>query len=161
MKEPEFNAFEAELRALSPAAPPQELLEKLMAARSVVKLPAAPGPELEPGLGTGLKALWRWLIPAAAVAALALAGTVLLVRAPVKPAPGMAVNEAAPQETIEIDRRLLLAYDAVAELASGEPVRFHCQEWEETVTVRDPVRGIAIERRAPRLEVTPVRLETY
>jgi hypothetical protein len=161
MNDPEFDAFEAELRAISPAAPPQELVEKLMAARSSVKVPAAPVQEPEPGLGTGLHALWRWLIPATAVAALAVAGTVLLVRAPVKPAPGLAVSEPAPQETIEIDRQLLLAYDTVAELASGEPVRFHCREWEETVTVRDPVRGIAIERRTPRLEVTPVRLETY
>jgi hypothetical protein len=49
----------------------------------------------------------------------------------------------------------------VAHLPNGEPVRFLCREWRDEVILRDPARGIVIERQTPRLEVVPVRFETY
>ena len=158
MKEPQFETLEAELRSLLPAEPPAELVERLMAARPLpVKAPNVRHRAPRFTWGDVL----HWLMPATAVAALVIGGVVLLMPAAPKSPAGVASVRSAPEETVEIDRQLLASYDAIAQLASGEPVRFHCQEWDEKVTVRDPVRGIAIERRIPRLEVTPVSLETY
>ena len=56
---------------------------------------------------------------------------------------------------------MVASFDAVARLPGGEPVRFRCREWADDVVVRDPARGIVIERRTPRLEVVPVSIETY
>lgn len=64
-------------------------------------------------------------------------------------------------DDVEIDRRLVAAYDAVAQLPDGQPVRFHCREWADNVVLRDPVRGLVIEQRMPRMEIVPVRIETY
>jgi hypothetical protein len=64
-------------------------------------------------------------------------------------------------DDVEIDRRLVAAYDAVAQLPGGEPVRFHCREWADNVVLRDQVRGVVIEQRTPRMEIVPVRIETY
>jgi hypothetical protein len=70
--------------------------------------------------------------------------------------------KAAPRtDEIEIDRQLVALFDAVAQLPSGQSVRFRCREWADEVVVRDPARGLVIERRAPRLEVVPVSFETY
>ena len=158
MNHPELESFETELRSLSPAQPPAELLERLAARRpvpaQVLKAQAgAPG-------RTWVDVL-NWFMPATAVAALVIGGLVLMAPHTGKSPAGVAAVPSAPEETVEIDRELLASYDAIAQLASGEPVRFHCREWDEKVTVRDPARGIAIERRIPRLEVTPVSLETY
>jgi hypothetical protein len=62
---------------------------------------------------------------------------------------------------IEFDRQLVAAFDAIAQMPNGQPVRFRCREWTDDVIVRDPVQGIVIERRTPRLEIVPVRVETY
>jgi hypothetical protein len=64
-------------------------------------------------------------------------------------------------EEIEIGRTLLATFDAVAELPSGEPVRFRCQQWADTTMFRDRARGINVEQSTPRLEVVPVSLDTY
>ncbi len=160
MNDPEFETLETELRSLSPADPPPELLERLVAARPRPVLATAPDVTgREPGFSWA--DVLNWLMPATTVAALVIGGLVLLAPHRGKAPAGVASAPSAPEETVEIDRQLLASYDAIAQLASGEPVRFHCQEWDEKVTVRDPVRGIAIERRIPRLEVTPVSLETY
>ena len=67
----------------------------------------------------------------------------------------------ANTDEIEIGRTLVATFDAVAELPSGEPVRFRCQEWADTTVFRDRARGIAIERSTPRLEIVPISFETY
>ena len=56
---------------------------------------------------------------------------------------------------------MVALFDAVAQLPNGQPVRFRCREWADEVVLRDPARGIVIERRTPRLEVVPIRFETY
>jgi hypothetical protein len=109
--------------------------------------------------------LFRWLAPTAAAAALVAA---LLFwwplapghRAPAKP-PIASLNTAPKPDAIEIDLQLVALFDAVAELPSGQPVRFRCHEWADEVVFRDPARGLVIERRTPRLEVVPVSFETY
>jgi hypothetical protein len=109
--------------------------------------------------------LLRWLVPAAAVSAMAAA---LLVWQPFRPArqpqSDLAVTPDKPAlkaDDVEIDEQLVASFDAVARLPSGLPVRFRCRQWTDEVVLRDTARGLVIERRAPRLEVVPVSFETY
>jgi hypothetical protein len=62
---------------------------------------------------------------------------------------------------MDIDRQLVSAFDAIAELPGGEPVRFHCRQWSDKMVFHDLDRGITVERSTPRLEIIPVRFETY
>ncbi len=109
--------------------------------------------------------LFRWLAPAAA--ALVLVGALLWWLATTQEKPqqvktATASLKAPPgADDIEIDRQLVALFDAVAQLPNGQPVRFRCREWTDEVVVRDPARGLVIESRTPRLEVIPVRFETY
>jgi hypothetical protein len=64
-------------------------------------------------------------------------------------------------DDVEFDQQLVAAFDAVARLPGGQPVRFRCREWADAVVLRDSARGIVIEQRTPRLEVVPVSFETY
>ena len=64
-------------------------------------------------------------------------------------------------DKVEIDRQLVADFDAIARLPSGEPVRFRCQQWMDKVWLRDSAAGLVIERTTPRLEIVPVRFETY
>ncbi len=148
----DYDQFEKELRRQKPAAAPPELLAKL-AARRPSSHPVLRGAE-------PVAPLWllfrRWLLPATAV----LVTAVFLWRF------HPTVEEradAAPvrADEVQIDRELLASFDTVARLPGGEPVRFRCREWVDEVTVRDKERGLVIEQRAPRLEVVPVRFETY
>lgn len=112
-------------------------------------------------------AFWQqarlWL-PATAAAAAAI--TLLAWRwsaPPARPQPSVAVAPPLPTlraDGIEFGQQLLAAYDAVAQMPGGEPVRFRCREWMDEVVLRDSARGIVIEQRVPRLEVVPVCFET-
>jgi hypothetical protein len=200
--------FEAELRKLSPARPPAELMARLVEARPVhvdqtskapngfgvrqssaalavgnvtlkrqttgaVQSAVAPnharGPTVPQPSTLNPQPLWwlllRWLTPAAAVAALVAA---LLAwwphgqgeRQQAKAATATAKLGSRPDE-VEIDQQLVGLFDAVAQLPSGQPVRFRCRQWSDEVVLRDPTGGLVVERRTPRLEVVPVRLEVY
>jgi hypothetical protein len=157
-------AFESELKRLKPAAPPRELLARMDEAR--------PTPAVEfagrQGTPTYVRMWLRrlcWVTPAAAavgVAAAFLARQVALVPPRAAQAQPEVVSRPPIQpREIEIDQRLLSAFDAVAQLPGGEPVRFHCREWMDEIVLRDAARKVIIERQAPRLEVVPVRFETY
>jgi len=179
--------FEAELRKLTPAPPPPELTARLasemptgfgLRQSSGAFGPRNPLPKRQrtgavqdaaaPNRALPRPSWWRlfgWLAPAAAAAALIAALLLWRPSAPdgrlhVKPATA-SLKPAPKADEIEIDRRLVALFDAVAQLPSGEPVRFRCCEWADEVVVRDPARGIVIERRTPRLEVVPLRFETY
>ena len=109
--------------------------------------------------------LLRWLTPVAAAAAVVAA---LLFWLPHKRAGTQhAMTVAAPQKAaanadqVEIDQQLVGLFDAVAQLPSGQPVRFRCRQWDDEVVVRDPGGKLVVESRTPRLEVVPVRLEIY
>jgi len=161
MNDRELESFEAELRALKPALPPAELLARLEAARPRPQPLRAQAPRRA---RWQMPKTWRWLAPATAVAVVVLAFAVIQRQQSGSGAPEETAKAPQPRpapDVVEIDRQLIAAYDAIAELSSGVPVRFHCQEWEDKVVFRDPRRGIAIERRTPRLEVVPVSLETY
>ena len=156
MSDCDHELFEAELRKLAPAPPPAELMAKLAAA---IPQPSTLSPQPSWHL------LLRWLVPATAATALAAA---LLVWWSSNPGgqrrgrPAVALLQTASKaDNIEIDRQLVAAFDAVARLPDGQPVRFRCREWADAVVLRDPARGLVIESRTPRLEVVPVSLETY
>jgi hypothetical protein len=108
--------------------------------------------------------LLRWLAPVTAATAMLIGLSIWhSTHSPGKPRIQSATAPVRPAKTddVEIDRHLVAAYDAVAQLPGGEPVRFHCREWADNVVLRDPVRGVVIEQRMPRMEIVPVRIETY
>ncbi len=163
MNDQDSELFAAELRRLKPARPPEALLERLAAAAPRASSPA-PHPSANPD---GVSVWWKWArlwLPATAAAAAAI--VVLAWRwsaPPGPPTPSAAVTPPLPTlraDGIEFGQQLLAAYDAVAEMPGGEPVRFRCREWMDEVVVHDSARGIVIEQRVPRLEVVPVCFET-
>jgi hypothetical protein len=64
-------------------------------------------------------------------------------------------------DDVEINQELVSSFDTVARLPGGEPVRFRCQKWMDQTVINDKARGLTIEQRTPRLEIVPVRFETY
>ena len=160
-RDPEL--FEAELRKLAPARQPAELMSRLAAVRPapapVFPQPSTRNPQL-PGL-----ALLRWLGLAAAGAAVAAALLVWWPSRPENRQPSRplvpAAEPALKADDVEIDQQLVAAFDAVAWLPDGQPIRFRCREWADAVVLTDTARGLVIEQRTPRLEVVPVSFETY
>ncbi len=158
----DLERFENELRALAPAKPPPEFFERLAQLH-----PPAPAvrqnthPLPAPAWNWGH--LLRWLLPATAL--LATAGLVWLKLAPNSHTGGrpLAVSVTPPlkADSVQIDEQLVGAFDAVGRLPDGVPVRFHCREWMDNVVLRDKTRGVTIEQRTPRVEIVPVRFETY
>ena len=176
----ELQRFEAQLRSLSPAPAPAELLERL---KSEGRVPAATGqtqgmlaepfsaprgrnlPELignsERANGSRWMALLaRWLVPAAAVVVVVV-GTVILRANLAARRGGESRPTPVKADHVQIDQQLVSTFDTVAPLPYGEPVRFRCQEWMDEVVLRDTRRGVEVTRRVPRVEVVPVRFETY
>jgi hypothetical protein len=108
--------------------------------------------------------LLRWLAPTAAVAA----AVAVLVWWPSRHDQrqngnqgSAAAQPALKADNVEFDQKLVAAFDAVARLPSGQPVRFRCREWADAVVLHDSASGIVVEQRTPRLEVVPVSFETY
>jgi hypothetical protein len=160
MNQAGHDQVEQELQRLRPAAAPGEVMERLLVARPAQR-PAAPQPHRQSNQFWAL--LLRWLIPASAV---------LIVLVVVWPMPLSLTPQTPHQDTanatpavkaddVEIQQELVKSFDTIAVLPSGEPVRFRCREWLDEVTLRDKRSGFMIEQRTPRVEVIPVRFETY
>jgi len=105
---------------------------------------------------------WRWL----ALATPATIGAIMIVR--LESSPLTAPAKADPAEIapvtasgVQIDHELVSSFDAVAQLPGGEPVRFHCQKWIDQMVLRDKYQRVLLSESSPRLEVVPVRFETY
>ncbi len=160
MTDTQPDTVEQELGRLRPAAPPPVLMSRLEAARPARGRAAAPATE-EPAPLWPL--LLRWLAPAGAM----LIAAVLIWRAapPIyRESGGLHKSKPTPAvvaDAVEIQRELVKSFDTVAVLPTGEPVRFRCREWLDEVTLRDRDKGLVIEQRTPRVEVIPVRFETY
>ena len=154
----EIDPFEAELQKLRPARAPEDLLGRLASCKKIR--------DAENGVPTGgAWRLWlRWLAPATA---LVLGFVVLVLHSLDSQEPRQQktlIQSSKPSlqsENVEFDQQLVAAFDAVARLPGGEPVRFRCREWRDLVTVRDPARGLVIEQQTPRLEITPVSYDIY
>ncbi len=161
MKEQDNVLFEAELRRLKPGKLPGALESHLAAALDRAKKQETNRPPLH----VKPPAWWfwmRWLAPATVVA---LAFLLVMTQAnrPL-PAESTATDNAGSSlkaDKVKIDRKLLASFDTVASLPDGEPIRFHCREWVDAVTLRDSATGVEIVRRTPRIEVIPVSFETF
>ncbi len=164
MNEPDLELFEQELRGLTPKQPPAEFMARLAAGRPLSEpAPPAEAPRRRQYSAFDWQAILRWLMPAAALAA--AIGLVWLK--PVADQSGLAgalattSRPALEAGSVQIDEHLVDSFDAVGRLPSGEPVRFRYQKWMDELTVRDKSRQVVIEQRIPRVEVVPVRFETY
>lgn len=159
MNDCEHGQFEAELRRLKPAKPPEELTARLAAVfpgRS-----QQPATRVQPAQSPDVWwVLLRWLAPGLAAA---IAVAVMLMPWTKQPSRPVAVNAGPVTGTnnVEIDRQLVAAFDTVARMPDGEPVRVRCREWIENVVLRDPAQGVVVERRTPHFEIVPVGFEIY
>jgi len=158
----EFETMETDLQKLKPAKPPEELMARLAASQPVSRVQSKP---TTAPIVTLRPLLLRWLAPVTAATAMLIGLSVWhSTHSTGKPRGqtfAVSAKPASKPDDVEIDRRLVAAYDAVAQLPDGEPVRFHCREWADNVVLRDPVRGVVIEQQMPRMEIVPMRIETY
>ncbi len=152
MNELDEQQWEAELRRLAPARPPEEFMARLRAARPErVKTAWRPLPAVRPWWD------WRWLAPAMGLAVV-VTGVILGLA---KFSTPRAAAAGLKPDDVQVNEELVSSYEVVAQLPGGEPVRFRCRQLRDQMVVRDTVRGVEIETSSPRVEVTPVRFETY
>lgn len=162
MNELEQEQFEAELRRVAPAAVPAEFMARLNQARPQIRLagPQVTRPEQELSWQFNLSAwLFRWLVPATALVGVAL--FVWRLSSPGLLTPATAQAPVITADNVQIDHKLVSDFDTVAQLPSGEPVRFRCRTWMDQVVLSDKNRGLLVEQRSPRVEIVPVSYETY
>lgn len=161
MNEQEQERFEAKLQRASPARVPAQFLTRLKAAN-----PRLEAKTLERHHSTVISPNWWkvacWVAPALA----AVVAGLLVVRANMRAATNVVKSPVAASFTpkaddVELNQELISTFDVVAKLPGGEPVRFHCRKWNDQVVVTDTNRGVEIVQNSPRLEVVPVRFETY
>jgi hypothetical protein len=161
VNEQEQEKYETELRRTPPARLPEHFMARLQAAK--------PAPEparrmsFQPAAGgQGWRGLWRWLAPAMGLAVVGLLAARVnfhpessAEKKPLAAAAGLVADD------VQVDQELVSSFDVVAKLPGGEPVRFRCQKWRDQLVVTDKNRGVEIEQNSPRVEVVPVRFETY
>ena len=152
MNELEQERIEAELKRLTPARLPENFRNRLVAAEPPAKIQPPPKATVVSGIEAWLRIL-RWLAPATAVAVAA----VVVWRLGVAP-PG---SPSSNGEGVKIEHELVSSFEAVGRLPDGEPVRFRCQNWMDQVVLNDKHSGMMVQQRTPRMEVVPVRFETY
>ena len=158
MNDQEMERYEAELRRTRPARLPNHFMARLQAAKPGAE-PVRPAPRPRRDVSPGWWRLWRWLAPAMTVAVAGL----LVVRANFNARRG--AEENLPQAAsglkandVQVNQELESSFDVVAKLPGGEPVRFRCRKWRDQWSVTDTNLGVEI---VPRVEVVPVRFETY
>jgi hypothetical protein len=157
----EQERYEAELRRTPPARLPEQFMARLLAAKPGAE-PARPT-RLQPAPGwPQWWRLWRWWAPAMA---LVVVGLLLSLRkanlesvANQRP---LAAAYGLKADNVQVDQELVSSFDVVATLPGGEPVRFRCRQWKDQLVVTDKNSGVEIEQNSPRIEVVPLRFETY
>ena len=163
MMQEEHEQLETLLRQIPPATPPPDLMERLRVATAEtppVKRRAA-GQIHRTFHWTGLFAGWRGLavaVPASAMIVLAWLGLRL---ATVPDEARAAAVSGIKANAVQVDHSLVASFDTVAQLPGGVPVRFRCREWQDDVVIHDDTHGVVISKSTPRVEVMPVRFETY
>jgi len=161
----EQKQFEAVLRKTRLVKLPGELRSRLLAAAPPTKARSAPP---WPALAIlGWLRVLRLALPAAAAAV--LVGLVVW-RGALRSKPSTTISNthtgivavpALKADDVQIDQELVSSFDTLARLPSGEPVRFRCNQWLDQVTLSNKAQGLVLQERTPRLEVVPVRFETY
>jgi hypothetical protein len=159
-EEPE--RIEEGLRQIRPAAMPQDLMKRLRAAKLEMQPASRPAP-LRNLRRANWFAGWRGLAVAAGPAvAMVLLLAWLVPRAPQSPAKiKISAARGIKANAVRVGHSLMASFDAVAQLPGGEPVRFHCRQWQDDVVIHDDAQGVVISQSTPRVEVVPVRFETY
>jgi hypothetical protein len=161
VNEQEQEHFEAELRRAKPAAVSHDFMARLQAAKPA---PKSIQRSFELSRERPLwVTLWRWLAPTLALAAIVLLVAKLGFRAEsgVEKKPLENIAYGVKADNVQVNQELVSSFDVVAKLPTGEPVRFRCRRWKDQLVVTDKNSGIAIEESNPRVEVVPVRFETY
>jgi hypothetical protein len=160
MNEEEQRKMEAQLRQCFPARLPEQLMARIFAGQSCYQHQATLQPRNPAGL-PGWFGVLRWLAPAAVAVVIFMVwrkerlptGKAEATRG--KPVAALNANG------VQLNEKLVSSFDAVAQLPSGEPVRFRVQKWQDNVVVKDKARGLLVSESAPRWEVVPVGFETY
>lgn len=165
MTDQEQKQFEAALRKTRLVKLPGELRSRLLAAAPPKKARSAPP---WPALAIlGWLRVLRLALPAAAAAL--LVGLVVW-RGALRSKPDTTNSKAHPgviavsplkADDVQIDQELVSSFDTLARLPGGEPVRFRCNQWVDQITFSNKAQGLVLQERTPRLEVVPVRFETY
>ena len=150
--------FEAELKQLRPAKPSSAILNQVLDRLGPAQPPHNP---VRKSVGWNVSLLLRWLGSAGAVAVLCAGLFWKHETSHSRLSTASSPPPVLKADKIEIDRRLVADFDAVAKLPSGVPVRFRCEQWMDKVRWRDSARGLVVEQTTPRLEIVPVRFETY
>lgn len=155
MNEDEVKRIEDGLRRIAPAPLPSRLMGQLRAATTVARPLNQVAPRRVSRWGYWL-ASWR------ALAVATPAATVLVIWLMTRQTSG-----AKPESTgleasaVVVGHSLVASFDTVARLPGGEPVRFRCREWQDNVVIHDDEHGVVISQSTPRVEVIPMRFETY
>src|SRR6266850_5147168 len=168
MDENELERFEAELRRVRPARPPEDFLQRLKSETPALvrerqaELAQPDRPAASEKVRWPKPVAWsfwlgpmlRWIVPATAVLAVAA-----IVWQANLPASRVLATAGSPMraDDVRIDEQLVSTFDAVVPLPSGEPVRFRCRQWLDEVVLRDSKRGVEVARQVPRVEVVAVQ----
>ena len=159
MTQDEQERLEATLRQVTPAAPPEELMARLRATGVEARLNRQPAEKMAFRWANMFQG-WR------AAAVIAPAAAVILLWLALRPA--ATADKAIPSDStgiranaVQVGHSLVASFDTVAQLPGGEPVRFRCREWQDDVVVHDDAHGVVITKSTPRVEMVPVRFETY
>ena len=161
MTENELARFEAELKRAQPARLSEKFMAKLRAAKRGNGALDRESLQSE-GVWRPGWSLWAWLSSALAVIAVGfivvhgkLHRQLNSIQQP------LAIDYGLKADDLQVNQELISSYEVVATLPTGEPVRFRCRKWEDQLVVKDKKRGVEIQQDSPRVEVVPVRFETY
>ena len=162
MSEFEQDPIEVELHKVTPAKLPDPLLNRLHDLRPVQPAESTPSP-WPARLNSWRTLLLRWLVPVGALAVLSL----IVVRfaanrdvASNRLKPQLTPSPAILADKVQLNNELAAYFDVVAVLPGGEPVRFRCRQWNDELIITDK-RGLEIQQDQRRIEVIPVKFETY
>jgi len=158
MKQDEQERLETALRQVAPAVPPDDLITRIniaMAGSRTGRQPQAPAVRVNKWFGA-----WYRLTLAVPVAAVVLLWLAFRPVSPAMPDISQKAHVLKPNH-VQVGHSLVASFDTVAEVPGAAPVRFHCREWEDNVVVNDDVHGVVISKTTPRVEIIPVRFETY
>ena len=156
MNEDELQQFEAELRRTTPARPPEDFMAQLRAAKPALKPVRRSSVRPETVLDK-----WRGMLRLLAPALSLVVAGLFVARATFATHNISPTKSGLKADDVQVNHELVSAYDVVATLPGGQPVRFRCREMKDQWVVTDKVRGVEIEESSPRVEVIPVRFETY